>query len=102
MPLPISYPVKVNRARATAILDPLSGRVADNAKEVVSNNNNGLMVTRVGWLSRVGTGKLYRSMVLCLAGKKEADLLISKCLIEIGGETAYTKAFQEQNPDNSR
>ena len=97
-----SYPVKVNCARATAILNPLSGHVADNAKEVVSNSNNGLKVSRVGWLSCLGTGKLYGSMVVCLAEKKYADLLISQSLIKIGGETAYTEVFHEQNPDKKR
>lgn len=48
MQSPTSYPVKVIRARATAILDLLSGRVADNAKEIVSDSNNGLKVSRVG------------------------------------------------------
>lgn len=99
---PISYPIKVNRARATAILDLLTGRVSDNAKETVSDSNNGLKVIRVGWLSRAGTGKLYGSMVVCLAEKKDADLLISKGLIEIGGETAYTEAFQDLSSDKIR
>ena len=51
MQLPISYPVKVNRARATAFLDPISGREVGNVKEIVSNCNNGLKITRVGWLT---------------------------------------------------
>lgn len=36
-------------------------------------------------------------MVVCFAKKKNANLLISQDLIKIGRETAYTKAFQEQN-----
>ena len=48
MQLPTSYPIKVNQAKATAILDPLSGQVADNAKEIVSNSNNGVKVMRIG------------------------------------------------------
>ena len=102
MQLPTSYPIKVNQAKATAILDPLSGRVADNAKEIVSDSNNGVKVTRIGWLSRVGTGKLYGSMVVCLAEKKDANLFIAKGLIEVGRETAYTEEFQEQSREKSQ
>lgn len=40
--LPTNYPVKVNRAHATAILDRASGRVIENTKEIVSDSNNGL------------------------------------------------------------
>lgn len=102
MQLPTSYPVKVNWAWATAILDPESGRVVENAKEIVSDSNNGLKITSIGWLSRLGTGKLYGSMVVCLAGKKDADLLISRGLIEIGGETAYMEVFQQQSQGKKR
>lgn len=45
---------------------------------------------------------IWISMVVCLAEKKNADLLIFQGFIEIGGETAYTKAFQEQSPDKRR
>ena len=58
MQLPTSHPIKVNWAKATAILDPLSSQVADNTKEIVSDSNNGVKVTRIGWLSCVGTRKL--------------------------------------------
>ena len=52
----ISFPVKVNRVRANAILDANNGQVADNAKDSVSDSNSGLKFTRIGWLSKLGTG----------------------------------------------
>ena len=73
MQLPTNYLIKVNQAKTTAILDFLSGQVADNAKEIVSDSNNGIKL-RIGWLSCVGTGKLYRSIVVCLAEKKDTEL----------------------------
>lgn len=42
---PISFPIKVNRARANAVLDVNTGRVADYAKDSVSNSNGGPKIT---------------------------------------------------------
>lgn len=97
-----SYPVKVNCARATIILDPLSDHVAGNTKKVVSNSNNGLKVSQVGWFCCLGTEKLYEFMVVYFAETKDTDLLISRDFIKISRETAYTKTFQDQNPDKKR
>lgn len=46
-------------------------------------------------LSKLGIGKLYGSMVVCLADKKQADAFLEKGVIEVGGETAYTELWQE-------
>ncbi len=48
MQSPIGFPVKVNRARATAILDANTEKVAVNAKDSVSDSNCGLKITRIG------------------------------------------------------
>ena len=61
MQLSISFPVKVNRVRATAILDANTRKVVVNAKDSVSDSNGGLKITRIEWLSKLGTGKLYGS-----------------------------------------
>lgn len=99
---PISFPIKVNRARANAVLDANTGRVADNAKDSVSNSNGGLKITWIGWLSKLGTGKLYRSMVVCLADKMQADAFLEKGVTEVGGETAYTEPWQEISSEEKR
>ncbi len=99
---PISFPVKGNRARATAILDAATGKVAVNAKDVISDSNGGLKITRIGWLSKVGTGKLYGSLVIYLANKDEAETLLEKGVVEIGGETAYAETWQEVGPEEKR
>lgn len=83
----------MNQVQATAILDPSNGYIANNAKEIVKNGNNRLKVTQIGWLSQVGTEKLYESMVISLAEKKDMDLLVFNGLIEIGRKTANTEAF---------
>lgn len=95
MQSPISFPVKVNRARATAILDASSGKVAVHAKDSVSDINGGLKTTRIGWLSKLGTGKLYGSLVIYLANKNQAEALLGKGFMKIGGEMAYAEAWQE-------
>ncbi len=99
---PISFPIKVNRARANAVLDANTGRVADHAKDSVGDSNGGPKITRIGWLSKLGTGKLYGSMVVCLADKKEADAFLEKGVIEVGGETAYTEPWQEISSEEKR
>lgn len=92
---PISFPVKVNRARASAILDTATGKVAINAKDIISDSDGGLRITQVGWLSKIGTGKLYGSLVIHLASKDKAEALLEKGVVEIGGETAYTELWQK-------
>ncbi len=92
MQSPISFPIKVNCARATAILDANTGKVAFNAKDSVSDSNSGLKITRIRLLSKLGTGKLYGSLVIYLADKDQAEALLGKGIVEIRGETAYTEA----------
>ncbi len=102
MQLPISFPVKVNRARPTAILDANTGKVAINAKDSVSDSNGRLKITRIGRLSKLRTGKPYGSLVIHLADKDQAEALFEKNVVEIGGETAYTEAWQEVGPEEKR
>ena len=93
MQLLINYLIKVNWAKATAILDLLFGQVAGNAKKIVSNNKNKIKATCIRQLSCIRIRKLYRSIVVYLAKKKDVNLFIAKSLIEIGNKMAYTKKF---------
>ena len=77
---PISFPIKVNCAWATAILDANTGKVAFNAKNNISDSNGGLKITRMWWLSKLGTGKLYGSLVIYLADKDQAEPFLEKVL----------------------
>lgn len=80
---PISFPVKVHHTQAIAILDAATGKVATNAKDIISDSNGGLKITRIGWLSKIGTGKLYGSLVIHLANKDDAETFLEKGVVEI-------------------
>lgn len=45
---PTSYLIKVYEAQANTILDFLTDQVVDNAKKIISNNNNRLKETKIG------------------------------------------------------
>lgn len=89
--LPINFLVKVNYAWATTILDAAIRKIAVNIKDIISDSNDGLKITQIGWLSKVETKKLYGSLVIYLANKNEAETLLEKEIVKIGGKTAYTE-----------
>ena len=80
MQSPLSFLVKVNRARGNAILDVSTGRVADNAKDSVSESNNALKITQIRWLSKIETRKLHGSILICLGDKNQLKLFLKKVL----------------------
>ncbi len=41
-------------------------------------------------------------MVIYLANKSQADRFLEKELFEVGGESAYTDIWKEQNPGDRR
>jgi hypothetical protein len=65
------YPVKVDNANRTAILDQ-DGKVLPDAAEVLRKENN-VYIAKIGWLSRKDTGKAYSLMVVYITkGSKAA------------------------------
>ena len=46
--------------------------------------------------------KALRIMVIYLADKNQAEALLGKGVVEIGGETAYTEAWQEVSSEEKR
>lgn len=99
MQSPISFSIKVNHARANEVLDANTGRVADNAKDSVSDSNSDLKIKRISWLSKLRTGKFYWSMVVYFANKQQADAFLEKSITEVRGETAYTEPWQEASSE---
>ncbi len=45
------YPIRVNSVNASAVLDSSTGRILDNAAKGMSEENESLMIGRIGWLS---------------------------------------------------
>jgi hypothetical protein len=68
------YPVKVDNANRTAILDQ-EGKVLPRAAEVLGKENN-VHIAKIGWLSRKDTGKAYGLMVLYVTKGSEAVRLL--------------------------
>lgn len=67
-------------------------KIAINTKDIISDSNGGLKITSIGWFNKIGTGKLYESLVIYLANKNNAKAFLKKGVVEIGGEMAYTKS----------
>lgn len=85
------YPVKVNRANKSALLDD-QGVLLEDAASLISKENS-INVARMRWLSKEN-GKQYGSAVIYLANKKDAESILWQGMIEIGHETAFTAIFE--------
>lgn len=67
--------------------------MAVNVKDIINNSNSDLKITQIGWLSKIETKKLYRSLVIYLANKDEAETLLEKGIVEIRGEITYIETW---------
>jgi len=56
---------------------------------------NGVQIERIRWLSRA-TDKMYGSVVVFLAHQHEAEALLAKGIMDIGGEMAYTRPYERR------
>lgn len=93
------YPIKVNGAKACTVVDRITGRILDLARQSIGEEN-GCVIAKLGWLSKRDSGKLYGSMFVYLASKSQVDKFLEKGLFEIGGESVYTDIWREQSPEN--
>jgi hypothetical protein len=86
------FPVKVDNANRTAILDH-EGKVREGAAEALGKEN-GVQIAKLAWLSRKDTGKAYGSMVIYLTRNDEAKRLLQNQYFHVSGESAYTRTFE--------
>lgn len=86
------YPVKVDNANRTAILDQ-EGKVLPGAAEILGKEND-VRIAKLAWLSRKDTGKAYGSMVVYVTKGSEAARLLQDQYFHIAGESAYTQVFE--------
>lgn len=89
----ITYRVKVNNVRADAIVDLMTNKVTDRACQLLAQSS-GHAISRIGWLS--GPGKKYGSMVVHYMEEKDADAVLARGLLEVGGESACTGLWIEK------
>ena len=78
---------------ASEVLDSSTGQILDHAATGISEENEGLMIARIGWLSQ--PGKKYGSMVLYLNEKSHVNALLAKGFLDLGGESATTQVWEE-------
>ena len=89
----VTHKVKVNNVRADAVIDLSTNRPAERACHTLSQES-GYSIARIGWLS--GPGKKYGSMVVHFTEKKEADEVLARGLMEVGGESACATVWTDK------
>ncbi|EAQ91975.1 predicted protein [Chaetomium globosum CBS 148.51] len=85
------YPVRVDNANRTAVLDA-DGNILPGAAEVLGTEND-VNIAKIAWLSRKDTSKAYGSMVVYVTKGSEARRLLDGRYFHLAGESAYTTVF---------
>lgn len=86
------YPVKVDNANRTAVLDA-QGKVLPGAAEALGKENE-VNIAKIAWLSRRDEGKAYGSMVVYVTKGSDAARLLQDQYFHLAGESAYTSIFE--------
>ncbi len=94
------YPIRVDSVNARVVLDSSTGQILDHAATGISEENEGLMIERIGWLSQ--PGKKYGSMVLYLKEKSQINALLAKGFLDVGGESATTQVWEKKGKVEQR
>ena len=85
------YPVKVNNARANAVLS--GGTIREDLLASL-NDSNKTQISKVSWLSSRHAGKAYGSMVVFFTKGSEAERFLREGFIIVGGESASVRVFE--------
>ncbi|KAJ3454196.1 hypothetical protein MRS44_018090 [Fusarium solani] len=88
------YPVKVDGANRTAVLDS-SGNVLPGAAEALGKENE-VMIAKMHWLSDKANGKMYGSMVIYVTKASDARRLLEEGYFHLAGESASTNVFERR------
>ncbi|KAL5603737.1 hypothetical protein FOVSG1_006487 [Fusarium oxysporum f. sp. vasinfectum] len=92
------YPVKVDGANRTAVLDS-SGNILPGAAEALGKENV-VTIAKMHWLSNKENGKRYGSMVIYVTKASDARRLLDERYFHLDGESASTNVFERrQGPD---
>lgn len=86
------YPVKVDNANRTAVLDA-EGNVLPGAAEALGAENN-VNIAKISWLSNKESGKAYGSMVVYVTNGNDAMRLVDGHYFDLAGESACTNVFE--------
>lgn len=88
------YPIKVDNANRTAILDH-EGNLRPGVIEMLGNEND-VKVAKVAWLSNRNRAKAYGSMVVYLTSGNDVTRLLQGQYFHVAGESAYTNVFEQR------
>jgi hypothetical protein len=88
------YPVKVDNANRTAVLDA-EGNVLPGAAEALGAENN-VDIAKISWLSNKESGKAYGSMVVYVTKGNDAKRLVDGHYFDLAGESACTNVFESR------
>ncbi|KAM4060886.1 reverse transcriptase [Hirsutella rhossiliensis] len=86
------YPVKVDNANRTAVLDA-EGYVLTGAAEALGVENN-VTIAKISWLSNKEIGKAYGSMAVYVTKGSDAKKLLDGQYFDLAGESACTSVFE--------
>lgn len=88
------YPVKVDNANRTAVLDQ-DGKILPGTAEVLGKEND-VHIGKIGWLSRKDIRKAYGSKVVYVTKGSDAERLLQDQYFQVVGESAYARVFEPQ------
>ncbi|KJZ69746.1 hypothetical protein HIM_10857 [Hirsutella minnesotensis 3608] len=88
------YPVKVDNAKRTAVLDA-EGNVLPGAAETLGAENN-VTIAKITWLSNREKAKAYGSMVIYVTKESDAQRLLDGEWFDLAGESACTNVFERR------
>lgn len=86
------YPVKINGANRSAVLDS-NHNLLPGVAEVLGQENE-VTIARMNWLSDKGNGKAYGSMVIYVTKESDARRLLEDKYFHLAGESARTSMFE--------
>jgi len=86
------YPVKVDNANRTAVLDE-RGDILPGAEEALGKENS-VKIAKIIWLSKKENGKAYGSMAVYVTKGSDATKLLNNVYFDIAGESATTEPFE--------
>lgn len=88
------FPVKVDNANRTAVLDE-NGELRVGAVEMLGKENE-VKIAKLAWLSGKNNAKAYGSMVVYVTKGSDAVRLLQGQYFHVAGESAYTRVFEQR------
>jgi hypothetical protein len=86
------YPVKVDNACRTAVLDE-HGELRTGVVEMLEKENE-VRIAKISWLSRKDLPKAYGSMVVYVTKRADAARLLEGQYFNVDGESTFTRVFE--------